>query len=134
MQQKIKSILNENQDFWQKLLGSVLYANLLENLQCNMITVQADCIRETERYIQQLKIHTFHQTQKYQPWICNVIFAPFYQKIVNVYLQDDSIDRNAFSLLRNKNQQLSQLLYNSIEKFRFESLYLICIIAKVRDC
>ena len=116
MQQKIKSILNENQDFWQKLLGSALYANLLENLQCNMITVQADCIRETERYIQQLKIHTFHQTQKYQPWICNVIFAPFYQKIVNVYLQDDSIDRNAFSLLRNKNQQLSQLLYNSIEK------------------
>lgn len=42
MQQKIKSILNENQDFWQKLLGSALYANLLENLQCNMITVQAE--------------------------------------------------------------------------------------------
>lgn len=51
MQNEMKRILIDNRGFWEKLLGSELYCNLLKDIHSNVITVVADCIGETEQYI-----------------------------------------------------------------------------------
>lgn len=116
MQNEMKRILIDNRGFWEKLLGSELYCNLLKDIHSNVITVVADCIGETEQYIQNLKYCTAVKVPESDSWISDVIFAPFYQIIIDSYLQYSNIDFNVFFMLRNQETMLRQLLYDSIEK------------------
>lgn len=114
--EKMKRILIDNRGFWEKLLGSELYCNLLKDIHNNVITAVADCIGETDHYIQNLKHHTVVKVTESDSWISDVIFAPFYQIIIDSYLQYSDIDFNVFPMIKNQEVMLTQLLYDSIEK------------------
>lgn len=116
MQEKMKRILVDNQDFWIKLLGSELYGSLSRDICSNVITAHVDCIEETERYIQSLGHHTTERVQESDHWLSDVLFAPFYQIIVEFYLQYSAISVDTFSILKNKESVLRQLVYDSIER------------------
>lgn len=116
MQEKMKRILTDNQDFWEKLLGSELYRSLLNDIHSNVITAHADCIKETNRYIQSLEHHVTERVQELDSWLSDVLFAPFSQIIVESYLQYSAIDVDTFFNLQNRESLLRQLLYDSIER------------------
>ncbi|MDE6053030.1 MAG: type 2 lantipeptide synthetase LanM, partial [Lachnospiraceae bacterium] len=80
-----------------------------------MITAPADCIEETHNYIQNLKYHTAEKVLEPISWLSDIIFAPFYQIIIDSYLQYSTIDFNVFFFLKNKETMLRQLLYDSIQ-------------------
>lgn len=96
----MKRILVDNQDFWIKLLGSELYGSLSRDICSNVITAHVDCIEETERYIQSLGHHTTERAQESDHWFSDVLFAPFYQIIVEFYLQYSAISVDTFSILK----------------------------------
>jgi len=98
MQEKMKKILADNQDFWIKLLGSELYGSLSRDIQSNVVTAHADCIEETDQYIQSLKQYTTERVQESNSWLSDVLFAPFYQIIVESYLQYSEISVDTFSI------------------------------------
>ena len=112
----MKKILADNQDFWIKLLGSELYGSLSRDIHSNVVTAHADCIEETDQYIQSLKQYTTERVQESNSWLSDVLFAPFYQIIVESYLQYSAISVDTFSILKNKENMLRQLIYDSIER------------------
>lgn len=116
MKERMKKILADNQDFWIKLLGSELYGSLSRDIHSNVVTAHADCIEETDQYIQSLKQYTTERVQESNSWLSDVLFAPFYQIIVESYLQYSAISVDTFSILKNKENMLRQLIYDSIER------------------
>ncbi|MCX4376904.1 MAG: type 2 lanthipeptide synthetase LanM [Lachnospiraceae bacterium] len=116
MIKEIEKILIQDKDFWQKYFGLTFYDQLRQNITENIIIPEIPYSIETENFLCNIQNAKIKRSSINYSFLSGEPFSPFYESIIEIYIQHRNINMNDFSLLRNSETMLRKVLYNNIQE------------------
>ena len=111
----MKQILTkQNPTFWQKFFGEKLYHKLLS--EQSVVTVEIRYQQESEQFLKALYQYSSKPLSKEYAFLEEEVFAPFYIRIIDMFLLLNPISGIVYEILFNAKLQFKKLLFERIRE------------------